>query len=593
MIAHDMRVSTTVIGLAAVALVAPGSGCGAHPRSRPVSSRPVVGPAPPAVRPRPVAAPLPRRGAILDRRGRVLADHAVRYNVYAVSRDVDVDGLEAVRLALGYKRVWLGGARARLSGVGAGSGVRARLRGQATLIVAGLTPAVWRRGKERLRRIRGVWVHPVLSRRYPLGSLASHALGHLGEVSPAELGRGYRIRDRVGRFGVERLYERTLRGLFHGRHKSSTPGRRVVLTLDADLQRRVEKALAPHPMAAAVVVDVHTGRILAMASRPGLDLRRLAAPLTRKGLASLVGHPFKPFWDRCVMAAVNPGTTFLVVSALAALESRTPRVPRTIRCTGGVTHRRRRYRCTARHGALSARGALMRGCRSWFYRAGRRLGLDRLARTARSLGLGQATGLGLNDEVSGTVPTVAWLKRVPNLAPSPGHVMSAAIGQGQVTVTPLQLAMVYGAIANGGRLYHPQLVLRTERPDGRPYRRFDPRLRRRIKIGASTLRTIRRGLRQAVAHAKGQARGAQVAGLAVAGLVGSGQGSAHGYVRPNATSHAWFAGYAPAQRPEIAVVVLVQNGGSGNRVAAPIAGRILRGHFGRKRPKPQIASHRR
>lgn len=588
MYVHDIRASIVVSGLASVGLVAVCGGCGEPPRSRMARvARPVARTASPVVRPRPLAAPLPRRGAILDRRGRVLAAHAVRYNVYAVPRDVDVAGLEAVRLALDLKSGWLHAARGRLGKV------EARLRGRAMLIVAGLTPVQWRRGKERLRRIRGVWVHPVLSRKYPLGSLASHVLGHLGEVSPAELKRGYRIRDRVGRFGVERLYERTLRGLFHGRAKPSTPGRRVVLTLDADLQRLVEKALVPHPMAAAVAVDIHTGQILAMASRPGLDLRRLAAPMSSEGLANLVSHPFKPFWDRAVMAAVNPGTTFLVVSALAALRSRAPRIPRTIRCTGGVYHQRRRYRCIARHGALSAQGALARGCRSWFYRAGGRLGLDRLASTARSLGLGQTTGLDLNDEVGGTVPTVAWLKSVAKLLPHPGHVMTAVIGQGQVTVTPLQLAVVYAAIANGGRLYRPQLALRTERPDGRPFRRFKPRLRRQIKIGASTLRTIRRGLRQAVAHAKGQARGARVAGVAVAGLAGSGQGGAHGYRRPNASSHAWFAGYAPAQRPEIAVVVLLQNGGSGNRVAAPIAGRILCGYFSLKRTKPQIASHRR
>ena len=244
-----------------------------------------------------------------------------------------------------------------------------------------------------------------------------------------------------------------------------------------------------------------------------------------------------------------------------------------------------------RHGAVTAQRALVRGCRSWFYRAGTRLGLDRLARTARSLGLGQPSGLGLNDEVAGTVPTRVWLKRLAKKPRNPGHVTSAVIGQGYLTVTPLQLALVYATVANGGRLFHPQLILRTEHANGKTFRRFKPRLRRRIRIPATALRSIRRGLRQAVAHASGQARSARVAGVAVAGLVGAGQGSAHGYVRPNASSHAWFAGYAPAKKPEVAVVVLVQNGGSGNKVAAPIAAKILRGYFAKKPPKKLIASN--
>jgi penicillin-binding protein 2 len=238
---------------------------------------------------------------------------------------------------------------------------------------------------------------------------------------------------------------------------------------------------------------------------------------------------------------------------------------------------------------VSLTRALTLGCRVWFYRSGSRLGIDRLAGTARALGLGQSSGLGLNNEAAGTVPTTAWFKRALNQPVYPRDLMSVAIGQGQVTVTPLQLAMVYAVIANGGRLYHPRIVLRTERADGSLFRRVKPRLRRKIQISASTLLAIRSGLRQAVAHPKGQARLARVVSVPVAGLAGNGQGSAHGYRHPLVSPHAWFAGYAPAKRPEIAVVVLVQNGGSGNRVAAPIAARILRAYFALGRAKPQIA----
>jgi len=574
---------------ALVSLVALWGGCTTPTQTRLARvARPVLSaesrPGKRVARPRPMPLPLPRRGAIVDRRGRVLAAHAVRYNVYAVPRHVAPAGLEALRVSLGASRGWREALRSRLAKMDE------RVRGMAVLVAAGLTPENWRRARSRLRRIPGVWVRTVLSRKYPMGSVASHVLGHVGEVSRTEMKRGYRIRDRVGRFGVERLYELTLRGLFQGRSKPLMPGRRVVLTLDVNFQRQVERALVPHPTAAAVVVEVSTGRILAMASRPGLDLRRLAAPLSPRSLAKLVSHPFKPFWDRSVQSAVNPGATYLVVSALAALTSRTPMIPPKIRCTGRVSDKRRRYHCTVRHGVVSPQRALAVGCRSWFYRAAGRLGLDGLAGPARSLGLGQKSGLGLNDEVAGFVPTAAWVKKNAKQPRAPGHLVSAAWGQGNVTVTPLQLALVYATVANGGRLYHPQLVLRTEHTGGKSFRRFKPRLRRRIKLPASALQTLRRGLRQAVASPQGQARGARVAGVAVAGLVGSGQGDAHGYRRANASTHAWFAGYAPAKRPQIAVVVLVQNGGSGNRVAAPIAARIIGDYFANKPPKKWIAS---
>lgn len=581
----------------AAGLLMVSAGCG-QPRQTPGvgSVRTVPAPrreAPPQVRVRPLPVEPPRRGAILDRGGRVLAAHAVRYNVYLVPGAVESGGLEALRNALALERAWLTGLRDQITRMSVVS------KGRAMLVVSGVRPKQWRRAQERLRRINGVWVRAVSSRRYPLGDVASHVLGHLGEVSDAELKRGYRVRDRVGRFGVERLYERTLRGIYHGRGRPSTPGRRVVLTLDAGLQQDVEKALIGHAMAAAVVVEVGTGRILAMASRPGLPLRRLASPLSPRELKKLVAHPQKPFWDRSVMAAVNPGSTYSVIAALTALQTKRPRVARTVRCLGGVTHRKLRYRCVARHGRVSAQRALVRGCRSYFYAAAKRLGTDRLARVALAFGLGQKTGLGLNDEAAGTVPTVAGLQRTTNLARDAGHAMNAAIGQGQVTVTPLQLALVYAAIANGGRLYHPQLVLRTERANGKPYRRFKPRLRRRVKVTARALGAVRRALRLAVTQRGGVARRAQtasvagVAGVAVAGLVGSGQGGAHGYRAPGTKNHAWFAGYAPARRPKISVVVLVQEGGSGAGAAAPTAAKIIGAYFKRQRAKPKIATLRR
>ncbi len=583
---------SVVLGLVvAIGLPVLASGCAPATRTpvvrRPPAQPPTARRVAPLVRPRPLPASLPRRGNILDRRGRVLAAHAVRYNVYAVPRDVEAAGWETLRTTLGLPRDWSRRQRKRLAGLAA------PVRGRAVLVLPGLTPKRWRSAREKLRRIRGIWVRPVLSRSYPLGNVASHVLGHLGEVSADELKRGYRVRDRVGRFGVERSYERTLRGIFHGRGRPPTAGRRVVLTLDADFQRRVEKALAAHTMASAVVVEVKTGRILALASRPALNLRRLAESLSPAELNKLVGQRNKPFWDRSVMAAMNPGGTVSVLTALSALESKRPRVRRRIRCRGGVTQGKVRFRCPARHGAVTVQRALVRGCRSYFYHAARRLGTDRLSRLALAFGLGRKTGLGLNDEVSGNVPTVSRLQRAVSNPRDAAHAMNAAIGQGRMTVTPLQLALAYAAIANGGRLYHPQLVLRTERPDGTPFRRFKPRLRRRVKVSSRSLGVVRRALRWAVSQPHGIAGRARVTGTDVAGLTGSGQGGAFGYHRPGAATHAWFAGYAPAKAPEIAVVVLVQGGGSGDRVAAPTAAKIIAAYVRHKSGKPLIASTRR
>lgn len=552
-----------------------------------------------------------RRGIIRDRRGRTLVDNEHNFNVYIVPA-------RFTNLAFERLRKYLALDDERASHVRKVMQTQGDQRHFALLAVPAITADQRARLLANAFELPGIRILTEWKRRYPYGSLAAHVLGYLNEVSGEEIRRlkGYRIGDKIGRFGLERQWEWYLRGrpgferyIVDARNRKQrdprlqqilgppskrfqrpVAGYNLSLTLDLDLQRIVESALRWYPSGAAVVVQVNTGRILAMTSKPAFDPAVLSGHLTPEQARQLYDNPYHPMLDKTVMGSYFPGSTFKVVTATAALEERLITTDETIYCNRYYIYgHKSAFRCHARHGPVNLHRGIVESCNIYFYTLGQRVGINRLSRYARDFGLGTPTGLGLNGERGGFIPTKAWYAKNMPGGFRIGHTLNAAVGQGNVTVTPLQLAMLYATIANGGRLYLPQLVDHIETPDGKVAMRYPPQLRRRVQVSDRTLALIKSALRGVVAEPGGTAYAAWNGTVPAAGKTGTAQVIKRGKKSRDPrdwwrfNDHAWFAAYAPWDDPEIAVVVLIEHGGSAGKVAAPIALRIIRDYFARVR----------
>ncbi|MCB9556700.1 MAG: penicillin-binding protein 2 [Deltaproteobacteria bacterium] len=554
--------------------------------------------------------PLPTlRGRLLDRQGRVLADNQPAYSlVMRVVRekpDVLAELFETIGVSARQRRA----AAARLA-----RAVRRR-RGDPFVLIRELSRDQLGRFEMHRERLKAFRVASGVRRHYPNGRLAAHVLGYMSLVSPAELadsrGQPYLPDDLVGRFGAERLFEPYLRGVrgiervvvdAHGsrvdepwvdqmlgqrRRHAPVPGDDVRLTLDLDLQRVVDDELSRVEAGAAAVVDVESGRILAMSSAPAFDPNLISGVLPPQEAKALLEDPRRPLLDKAVREHYFPGSVFKVATAIAALEAGVVDAKETIQCTGALKRGRSRFRCTHQHGRVDLQRALAESCNIYFYRIAERLGIDRLAKYARMLGFGSPTGLGLNGEVAGVVPDQTWY-RGRSRRYQPGFALNAAIGQGDVKVTALQVATAYAAIANG-TLMLPRLVERIEQGSGElVVYQSHPRARQQLPVAPQTLELLRRALTAAVHDRKGTAYAVRLKRWKVAGKTGTAQ---VGRLRGQSAQqeHAWFAAFAPAEQPQIAVAVLVEHGGAGAKAAAPIAMKIIERYLDSSPAHPQLA----
>ena len=459
--------------------------------------------------------------------------------------------------------------------------------------------------------LEGVVIRPEPRRRYPYGSLFTHTLGYTNEIRGEELKRrraeGYKPQDRVGRTGLERQMERYLRGqagyerqvvdrrnrplpgvnvadLVNGPvRREAVPGHNVVLTVDLGIQQAAERALRDKDAAAAVILEVDTGRILAMYSHPGFDLNLMSSRLTHEQQARLTGNPYRPFRDKTVADTYNPGSTFKVVTAAAALDAGViDQDDRTV-CRGAIELGKRKFRCTHVHGAVDADSAMIQSCNIYFYELGGKAGMmNRIAARAMDFGLGEVTGLGINGEVAGLVPTEEWHNSRRNRGEgfSLGHAFNTAIGEGATRVTVLQMALLYAAIANGGQLMAPQLIERVETAGGQVVARFPAKQRRPVNVTPETLAYLHRSLAGVMGDRRGTAWRARSHKVTMAGKTGT--ATTHlskkreaGAAASGHMDHAWFAGFAPADKPQVAFAVLVEHGGFGGEVAAPVARQLV------------------
>jgi penicillin-binding protein 2 len=464
----------------------------------------------------------------------------------------------------------------------------------------------------------GVVTHVRPRRHYLQGDLASHLLGTIGEVREEQLQReefeGVRPGEVVGQTGLEARFESHLRGRAGGRNVvvdaagrevevleevDAVPGGKVVLALDLDLQRAAEEAFRdvpegePPKMGAAVALDVRTGDVLALVSRPAFDPNDFAGGIDAVTWKALTGDTWKPLQNRAIQNHFPPGSTHKAIVAAALLQEGV--VDRNTRafCPGYFRHGGRIYRCWKRggHGSVDLMRALKESCDVYFYTYGVQLGIDRMARYAKAFGLGSPTGIGLSGEASGLVPSSSWKERRFGEPWYPGETVSASIGQGFNLYTPLQLAVAYAAIANGGKVLRPRLVLRLESRDGRVVETFPPEVRQQVPVSDAHLALVRRGLQAVVMEQGGTGSRARVPGVEVAGKTGTAQvvrlehveGLEDDEIPMRYRDHGWFAAFAPAESPEIAVGVFIEHGQHGSSAAGPVAQRILARYF-EKRP---------
>jgi len=563
----------------------------------------------------------PPRGRILDRNGVVLA--GTRATVALVVRPADVPDPVALRDALA--PVLDAAAGERLDDAFASKGLE---RHRAWVVHRDLDePAqAWLAARRHL--LPGTDLQAGETRTYPVGAEAAHLVGYLSEVGPSDLLRldshRYRSGDEVGRSGLERALEPWLAGVpgrsgrvvdalgrpVHGtgpwadllqverraEQAPAVPGAEVHLTLDERVQHAAVEALDGRP-GAAVMLDVHTGAILAYASSPAFDPAELVHGIDRARWKELTDNQTRPLLDRVVRGLYPPASTFKMVTAVAALNAGVP-ADFTVDCNGGYQVGRRRFHCWKHsgHGKVDLITAITQSYDTWFYAVGLQIGPDVIADAARRLGLGPATGFALNDERSGIVPSPTTLENLYHQPWTIGDTASAAIGQGIDLVTPLQLAVVTATVANGGNRVTPWVVDRVVAPDGATMQVGGPLPTHSTGFDPKDLAEVRKGMEAVVMGEHGTARRSRIDGLAFAGKTGTAQVVSarvkHEHPGPATEDHALFVAFAPVDDPQVAVAVVLEHAGGGSHYAAPVAKQILTA-WGQAQgilPEPEVAA---
>jgi len=430
-------------------------------------------------------------------------------------------------------------------------------------------------------------------RRYRKGTLAAHLLGYVGEVGDAEINqrgeRRYYPGDMAGKTGLELQYENKLRGTDGQRVLEvnasglvlgeltdlSTPpraGANLYLTIDAALQARLEELLTGDKPATGVVIDVHDGAVLAAASYPTFDPNLFATGIPQAALDALLNDDAKPLFNRISQARYPPASTLKIVSTAAILSNDLVDPGEIlVYCSGIRRFGNRIYRCwkASGHGAMNLMTAFIQSCDVYYYKVGEIMDVDMLAATARDFGLGAPTGIDLPGETSGLVPDRKYYdRRLGSGKWTQGQMLNNIIGQGEYLVSVLQLVRVCASVANGGYLVTPHLVNHVEGEAPVAWSR-----RRVPELAPKTVSFLRRAMRGVVDDADGTAHWTRLDWLATAGKTGTAQ-------NPHGGHHALYVAYAPADDPEIAMAVIVENAGHGGEIAAPIARDFFASYFG-------------
>jgi penicillin-binding protein 2 len=544
------------------------------------------------VRSIPIIAP---RGRMLDRDGRVLVDNYPSFSVLLLRDDpaeVDKD-LPAIADGLGLS---LDDIKEQLNNT------KNLPTFQPIVIKPEATPADVAFIESHRADIPLLEMLMVHRRRYLPGGFMAAASGYVGEVSEQQIEAGngkYRPGDVAGKSGLEREYNDLLVGTDGMRRvvvnslgkemkemrltqQEAIPGKQIQLTIDYDLQEVAEQAMEGKK-GAVVALDPRTGEVLAFVSRPAPDPNDFAVRISKEEWQALNEDPDHPLMNRVTQAQLAPGSVFKIVMATAMLESKVPPESFTAFCPGYANFYGRMFKChifgKGGHGVVNLHSAIVHSCDVFFYNVGMRMGIDRIAKYAKMLGLGSRTGIDLPSEEPGLVPSEEWVQRVFHHKWYPGSTISVAIGQGAVTVTPLQLAYMIGGVASGGVFKQPHLL--KDAPHVGEVR---------VDLAEDTVEQVTQGM-YGVVNEGGTGGAVKLQGIEFCGKSGSAQVMSNtersrlGKSLSQNKDNAWFVGYAPRRNPEIVVSALVEGGEHGALASGPIVRDIVKAYYDKKNKK--------
>ena len=539
----------------------------------------------------------PPRGTIVDRYGRALAVNQENYRVTLVAeqvRDINtmLDTLSGILPLEDYERQRI---------------LREVRRRRGFVPVTVRENLDWRdvsRIEVNAPDLPGLSIEVGQIRQYPFAEDFAHVLGYVSAVSEKDV-TGDPLLElpgfKIGKNGIERVFDLNLRGKAGnsqvevnavGRvirelsRQEGQPGANLRLTIDRDLQKLTADRLKEEKSASAVVMDIHNGDVLAMSSVPGYNPNEFVTGLSSKSWSRLINDPYAPLTNKAISGLYAPGSTFKMVVALAALEGRIVAPDHRVFCRGHTQVGNARFHCWKRHGHdwQDMYEAHQNSCDVYFYDIAKRTGIDRIAEMAKRLGFGAKTGIDLPSEKGGVIPTRAWKKALTGTPWQQGETLISGIGQGLILTTPLQLAVMTARIGNGGKAVVPRLI-RSVDEDGEE---VEP-IFKDIGISKRSLDVVREGMNRVTNVRRGTAYRARISeeGMEMSGKTGTAQvrriskaeretGVLKNHERPwRERDHALFVGYAPSDNPRYAVAVVVEHGGGGSKVAAPIARDLL------------------
>jgi|WetSurMetagenome_2_1015567.scaffolds.fasta_scaffold00114_32 penicillin-binding protein 2 len=435
-----------------------------------------------------------------------------------------------------------------------------------------------------------LFIQTDVGREYPFGKVGAHVIGYLGKLNQSQASMpeysNLPPETLIGQWGVEALYDSHLRGVAGGRvievdalgrehrfvhDKPAVRGKDITLSIDIGMQKAVEDAFG-EKAGALVAFKVDTGEVLALESMPSFDPNKFINGIKTEDWKELMSDKRKPMMNRALQGQFPPGSTFKIAMVVAGLEEGVITPDSIINCSGGITSGNHTFGCWRKggHGAVNLHRAIKESCDVYFYELGKRLGINNIHKYATALGLGSDTGLGLQKERPGLIPSTEWKKAKRGGGWYLGETYNASIGQGYVAVTPIQLALMTSTVSNGGRVMQPTLIKDPA----------DVRVRSSIDLDPETLRSLMDGLSAVVNEPGGTARVAASSIVRIGGKTGTAQvvskqkqGSAR------FMDHAWFVAVAPDEKPEVALAVFVEHGGHGGSTAAPIAKKAIEAYF--------------
>ncbi len=543
------------------------------------------------------------RGTILDRKNRILATSRPQFVVMAMPEILQQDK-EALHTLCSILQMTPGEIEAivtdRVKRRQARPGSPVRIKVDVSL------ETVARIGELRMS-LPGVSVELDQLRSYPDGPAIAHIMGHLGEISQADLetaqeaGEDYVAGDYVGKSGLEKQYEKELKGTDGGKQimvdvtgrmvrilgdQPSVPGNALKLSIDRDLQVAAYRAMG-NQTGAVVALDPRTGEVLAMVSTPSYDPNVFVKKLKRADWDKINLNKGRPQQNRAVYNSYPPGSTFKPLMAAAGLYYNECNTQTTVSCPGVFHLGRGRFRCWKVHGGgVNFNRAMAESCDVWFYQLALRLGIDKMAKIARQFGIGSATGIDLphesrnDDDRVGLMPDTAWKMEKYKQKWGIGETPSCGIGQGYVLTSPLQMAVAIAGVAVDGKIMQPRLVDTILDQNGDIARTISPKKKSQVQTSPEQFELVRKAMRQTVTSGTG--RSCDIPGIAVCGKTGSAENPGH-------PAHAWFVCFAPLEKPTIAIACIVEHGRHGASAAGPVCRAILDVYYGKRQPD-QIGS---